>query len=71
MNTPERLAVVGAYQETQRLLCITGICLSLPLIAFGLCTRNPKLGKEQSLRDAEKFAAESTTEDDVDAPRTA
>jgi len=61
-DTPERLAVVDAYQSTQRLLCITGICLSLPLIFFGLCTRNPKLGKEQSLPDAEKFGSESGSE---------
>lgn len=25
----------------------------MPLIVFGLLTRNPRLGKEQSLRDAE------------------
>ncbi|KFY85392.1 hypothetical protein V500_08459 [Pseudogymnoascus sp. VKM F-4518 (FW-2643)] len=55
VGTPERAAVIGAYQETQRLLCITGICLSVPLIVFGLLTRNPKLGKEQSLVDAERF----------------
>lgn len=59
IGTPERTAVIGAYQETQRLLCITGICLSVPLIVFGLLTRNPKLGKEQSLRDAEKFGTSS------------
>ncbi|KFZ17872.1 hypothetical protein V502_04377 [Pseudogymnoascus sp. VKM F-4520 (FW-2644)] len=59
VGTPERAAVIGAYQETQRLLCITGICLSVPLIVFGLLTRNPKLGKEQSLVDAEKFGGSS------------
>ncbi|OBT91484.1 siderophore transporter [Pseudogymnoascus verrucosus] len=55
VGTPERGAVIASYQETQRLLCITGICLSVPLIVFGLLTRNPKLGKEQSLKDAERF----------------
>ncbi|KFY19524.1 hypothetical protein V493_07924 [Pseudogymnoascus sp. VKM F-4281 (FW-2241)] len=53
VGTPERGAVIDAYQETQKLLCITGICLSVPLIVFGLLTRNPKLGKDQSLKDAE------------------
>lgn len=59
VGTPERTAVIASYQETQRLLCITGICLSVPLIVFGMLTRNPKLGKEQSLRDAEKFDTSS------------
>ncbi|KAJ9665892.1 ferrioxamine B transporter [Coniosporium apollinis] len=54
VGTPERQAVVDAYRHTQRLLCITGICLCVPLIAFALVLRNPKLGKEQSLPDAEK-----------------
>jgi SIT family siderophore-iron:H+ symporter-like MFS transporter len=54
VGTPERGAVIASYQETQRLLCITGICLSVPLIVCGLLTRNPKLGREQSLGDAEK-----------------
>ncbi|KAF2814399.1 MFS general substrate transporter [Mytilinidion resinicola] len=53
MATPERQAVVGAYRYTQRLLCITGICLSVPLIAFACCIRDPRLGDEQSLPDAE------------------
>lgn len=56
MGTPERQAVVQAYQETQRLLCITGICLCVPLLLCALVTRNPLLGKEQSLEDAEAGA---------------
>jgi SIT family siderophore-iron:H+ symporter-like MFS transporter len=62
IGTPERTAVVAAYQDTQRLLCITGICLSLPLIFFALCTRNPKLGKEQSLENAENFDSPDSPE---------
>ncbi|KAJ9618865.1 ferrioxamine B transporter [Taxawa tesnikishii (nom. ined.)] len=54
VGTPERTAVVDAYQHTQKLLCITGICLCVPLLLFALCLRNPRLGKEQSLPDAEK-----------------
>lgn len=49
VGTPDRDAVIVAYQKTQRLLCITGICLTVPLIAFALCIRNPRLTKEQSL----------------------
>lgn len=52
-GTPERTQVVEAYKEAQRILCITGICLCVPLIACTLVTRNPVLGKEQSLEDAE------------------
>ncbi|KKY25283.1 putative siderochrome-iron transporter sit1 [Phaeomoniella chlamydospora] len=53
VGTDVRTAVIAAYQHTQRLLCITGICLCIPLIVFSLCLRNPKLGDEQSLPDAE------------------
>ncbi|KAE8137908.1 major facilitator superfamily domain-containing protein [Aspergillus pseudotamarii] len=54
VGTPEREAVTLAYREVQRLLCITGICLTVPLIAFSLCIRNPRLTKDQSLPDAER-----------------
>jgi MFS transporter, SIT family, siderophore-iron:H+ symporter len=54
VGTPERDAVVDAYQGTQRLLCITGICLCVPLIFFACLLRDPKLGKEQSLPEAER-----------------
>ncbi|GAB1215575.1 hypothetical protein ATERTT37_004766 [Aspergillus terreus] len=54
MGTPERDAVVESYKHTQRLLCITGICLVVPLIAFACCIRNPRLTKDQSLPNAEE-----------------
>lgn len=53
MGTPNRDAAVDAYREIQRLLCITGICLAVPIIGFSLVLRDPRLGKEQSLPDAE------------------
>ncbi|KAJ5218427.1 Major facilitator superfamily domain general substrate transporter [Penicillium cinerascens] len=53
VGTPDRDHVILAYQKTQRLLCITGICLTIPLIAFAFCIRNPTLTKEQSLVKAE------------------
>ncbi|KAJ5103017.1 Major facilitator superfamily domain general substrate transporter [Penicillium argentinense] len=57
VGTPDRDSVIVAYQKTQRLLCITGICLTVPLIAFALCIRNPKLTKEQSLvKDEQRLA---------------
>ena len=53
VGTPERTAVIDAYQSAQRLLCITGICLTIPLILFAACLRNPQLGDTQSLPHAE------------------
>lgn len=59
VGTPDRDNVILAYQHTQRLLCITGICLTVPLIAFALVIRNPILTREQTLAKAE---AESDSE---------
>lgn len=56
VGTHARDEVILAYQATQRLLCITGICLTIPLIVFALCLRNPKLTKEQSLVKAEELS---------------
>ena len=53
VGTDQRTQVIDAYQYTQRLLCITGICLCVLLIAFASLLRDPKLGKEQSLPHAE------------------
>lgn len=53
VGTEERAEVIDAYQSTQRLLCITGICLCIPLIIFSCLLRDPKLGKEQSRPEAE------------------
>ncbi|POR32101.1 Siderophore iron transporter 1 [Tolypocladium paradoxum] len=49
MGTPERIAIVDAYQSVQRVLTITGICLCVPLIFFAVMLRNPKLNNEQTL----------------------
>lgn len=62
VGTPERDAVIVSYRHIQRMLCITGICLCIPLIAFSLCLRNPRLGREQSLPDAEKSFSETSSE---------
>lgn len=49
--------MVHAYNETQRLLCITGACLCVPFLACALMLRNPRLGDKQSLDNAEAEAA--------------
>ncbi len=54
VGTPVRTAIIAAYQHSQRLLCITGICLCTLLIGFSLFLRDPRLGDEQSLPDAEE-----------------
>ncbi|PYH30566.1 putative siderochrome-iron transporter Sit1 [Aspergillus neoniger CBS 115656] len=59
IGTSDRDAVVAAYKHAQRLLCITGICLTVPLVAFSLCTRNLVLTKEQSFAHAEEDTDEA------------
>lgn len=53
VGTDIHTGIIDAYQHTQRLLYITGICLCIPLIAFSLCLRDPGLPDEQSRLDAE------------------
>ncbi|KAJ9157630.1 Major facilitator superfamily domain-containing protein [Pleurostoma richardsiae] len=61
IGTPERTAIVSAYQHAQRLLTITGICLCVPLIALAFVLRNPKLDDRQNLAEggAEGAATEA------------
>ncbi|KFH45598.1 Siderophore iron transporter-like protein [Hapsidospora chrysogenum ATCC 11550] len=47
VGTEVRMAVIDSYQYVQRLLCIAGICLCVPMIAFALALRNPKLSEHQ------------------------
>jgi MFS transporter, SIT family, siderophore-iron:H+ symporter len=51
VGTPIRDAIIESYQHVQRLLCITGICLCVPLIAFACVLRNPKLNEKQTLAE--------------------
>ncbi|KAJ4124656.1 ferrioxamine B transporter [Fusarium oxysporum] len=57
VGSDERDAMIDAYKHVQRLLTITGICLCVPLIAFSLCLRNPKLTDQQNLVEDEKPGA--------------
>jgi SIT family siderophore-iron:H+ symporter-like MFS transporter len=58
-STPERQAAIEAYRHVQKLLCVTGICLCALLIFFACVIRNPRLGDEQSLPDAEREGRKS------------
>ncbi|CAG8877804.1 unnamed protein product [Penicillium nalgiovense] len=49
MGTPERMAIVRSYQYIQHRITITGICLCVPIMAFALAVRDPKLNDEQTL----------------------
>jgi len=49
IGTPERDGAAEAYTYIQRLLCIAGLCLSIPLLGAVLALRNPRLGDEQTL----------------------
>ncbi|OAX79923.1 hypothetical protein ACJ72_05755 [Emergomyces africanus] len=66
VGTPVRDGVIDAYRHVQRLLCITGICLSVMLVVFAVLIRDPVLGKGQSLEDAEKESISSSEESQAD-----
>lgn len=51
-GTPERIAVVLAYAEIQKKLCITGLCLCVPLLTASLFLRNHYLDTVQSLDES-------------------
>jgi MFS transporter, SIT family, siderophore-iron:H+ symporter len=51
VGTPERQALIDSYKQAQRLLTIIGICLCVPMIAFAVALRNPKLNDEQTLAE--------------------
>lgn len=51
VGTPIRTAIIEAYKHVQRLLCIVGICLVIPMIIFALCLRDPKLVNKQSIKE--------------------
>jgi hypothetical protein len=59
IGQPAREALMIAYGEVQRYLTITGLCISVLLVIASLCLRNPRLGDQQSLQDAEGFDVQS------------
>lgn len=50
-GTPQRIAVVLAYADVQRNLCIVGLCLCVPLLIFTFFLRDHYLVDQQSLDD--------------------
>ncbi|KAL5526153.1 hypothetical protein ACEPAG_7491 [Sanghuangporus baumii] len=53
VGTAEREQMVHAYNDAQKILCITGTALCVPFLLCALALRNPRLGDKQSLDDAE------------------
>lgn len=53
VGTDIRAAVIDSYQSVQRLLCIAGICICVPMIGFALALRNPKLSRRQVQHETE------------------
>ncbi|KAI9300231.1 hypothetical protein BJ944DRAFT_140305, partial [Cunninghamella echinulata] len=53
MGTPERMAVINAYEITQKTLTITGCCMAIPLVLAAFTLSNPLLGDTQSLPNKE------------------
>lgn len=53
VGTEVRTAIIDSYQHVQKLLCIAGICLCVPMIGFALALRNPRLSEHQIQVEAE------------------
>ncbi|KJZ73398.1 hypothetical protein HIM_07192 [Hirsutella minnesotensis 3608] len=47
VDTEVRVAIITSYRYVQWLLCLTGLAICVPMIAFALALRNPKLSKKQ------------------------
>jgi SIT family siderophore-iron:H+ symporter-like MFS transporter len=47
VGTAIRDAIIDSYSSVQRLLCIAGICVCIPMIIFALALRNPRLSEQQ------------------------
>ncbi|TPX08015.1 uncharacterized protein E0L32_010346 [Thyridium curvatum] len=47
VGTEVRAAIISSYQNVQRLLCVAGLCLCVPMIGFALVLRNPRLSEEE------------------------
>ena len=56
VGTDIRTAIIASYKYVQRLMCIAGICLCVPMILFALALRNPKLSEHPVQPEAESQA---------------
>ncbi|GJC92539.1 major facilitator superfamily transporter [Colletotrichum higginsianum] len=42
-----RDAIIDSYKDVQRLLCIAGLCICVPMVGFAFALRNPRLSEER------------------------
>lgn len=79
LGTPIRTAIVESYKHVQRILCIIGLCLVIPILGFALCLRDPKLIQKQSIKeddqsslshDSLRKSTDTTVADEEGNPRT-
>jgi SIT family siderophore-iron:H+ symporter-like MFS transporter len=54
VGTPVRDAIIASYKHVQLLLCITGLCFSIPLIGLAFCLRSPRLSNAHTLAHTSK-----------------
>ncbi|CAI5758276.1 unnamed protein product [Candida verbasci] len=59
-GTPQRMAAVHAYADTQRILMIVCLCFVAPMIFFAFFLRDPELTREQSLENNEAINDEKS-----------
>lgn len=52
VGTEIRDAIIESYKYVQQLLCMAGLSLCVPMIAFALCLRNPRLSEQQVQEEA-------------------
>lgn len=67
-STP-RIAVVLAYAEVQKKLCIVGLCLCVPLLFFALFLRDHYLSDAQSLEEEVEDKEQQVLEGDTKVSR--
>lgn len=59
VGTEIRTAIIESYQSVQRLLCMAGLFLCIPMIAFALALRNPRLSELQVQEEAQEADEEN------------
>ncbi|CCD26833.1 siderophore transporter NDAI_0I02650 [Naumovozyma dairenensis CBS 421] len=53
-GTPDRMAVVKAYRDVQKILCIIGLCFCIPLLCAALFLRNHRLEDVVALNELDE-----------------
>ncbi|EEU40566.1 uncharacterized protein NECHADRAFT_57783 [Fusarium vanettenii 77-13-4] len=47
VGTEIRTAIIESYSSVQKLLCIAGMCVCIPMVGFALALRNPHLSERE------------------------